>query len=287
MAKQLDSFSQWRPSSFGRFRAGTAATTIAVASGKGGVGKSHISLSLAIALSRLGHPVLLLDGDMGLANLHMLAGVAVQRDLGDVLAGRCDVVDALVSLPDGPDLLPSASGVAGLSALPPERIAAIAAGLVSLGASYRFVVVDTGAGIGETTLNLVAASDRALVVSTPEPTAQADAYALLKVALGRRRDLPFSLIVNQCASAEQGREAASRLSGVARRFLGVEIPLWALVPRQPGLEEHALRRVPAMRADSEGPFARSISALALRLAGEPAAEPDAESFFQRLTKAAS
>ena len=262
MASQLDSLKGWSPSVPPKFGAVGSCPTISVASGKGGVGKSHLTLSIGFALADLGRRVLLLDGDMGLANLHILCGTWPERYLQDVLDGRCAPEEALLPLGPGIDLLPSASGVANLASLPRERIGALARSLSGLQAGYDFLLVDTGAGIGETTMNLALASDRMLLVTTPEPTAQADAYAFLKVMRSQRRDLPVHLCVNMAASEDEAVRAGQRLSQVSGRFLGWE-PTWGgWIPRQAGLEQFTFERRPAFRASPDGPFARAVRLLA-------------------------
>ena len=262
MANQLDSLKGWSPTAPAKLASVPTCPTLSVASGKGGVGKSHLTLSVGLALADLGKRVLLVDGDMGLANLHILCGTYPQHDLEDILNGRCLPEEALLSIGAGIDLLPSASGVANLSALPPERIGALARSLAGLQSNYDIMIVDTGAGIGDTTMNLVLASDRMLLVTTQEPTAQADAYAFLKVMRSHRRDLPVHLCVNMGSSEEEAIQSGLRLSQVSSRFLGWE-PTWAgWIPRQPGLERFTLERKPAFRASPEGPFARAVRQLA-------------------------
>jgi len=279
MPSQLESLRSWSPTSPGRMGAGISCPALSVASGKGGVGKSHVALSLALSLADLGRKVLLIDGDMGLANLHILCGLHPVRDLDDVLAGRCGPEDALLSVDPGVDLLPSASGVANLSAMPLERVRELSASLSRLQSGYDLAIIDTGAGIGETTVNLVLASDRLLAVTTPEPTAQADAYAMLKVLRSHRRDLPVQLCINLAQSEEEARRTGARLTQVCSRFLKWE-PAWAgWIPRQAGLELHALRRIPAFRAAPDSPFSRSIRALARE--ATKGLEPGA-GFFTRL-----
>lgn len=280
MANQLDSLKGWTPTAPGKLAASPSCPTVSVSSGKGGVGKSHIALSVALALADLGKRVLLLDGDMGLANLHILCGLYPEHDLQEILAGTCRPEDALLPLGPGVDLLPSASGVADLSSLPPGRIRDLATSLSRLQAGYDVMLVDTGAGIGDTTMNLVLASDRLLLVTTPEPTAQADAYAFLKVMRSHRRDLPTRLCMNLCASEDEAVQAGTRLSRVSERFLGWE-PSWAgWIPRQPGLERFTLERRPAFRASPDGAFARAVRLIARETVRDLAG--GGSSFFSRL-----
>jgi flagellar biosynthesis protein FlhG len=262
MPSQLDSLKRWSPDAPGRLGSDLACPTLAVASGKGGVGKSHVSLSIALSLADLGRKILLIDGDMGLANLHILCGLHPVKDLDDVLAGRCEPHEAILSVEAGVDLLPAASGVANLSALPAARLRDLSLSLSRLQSGYDLAVVDTGAGIGDTTLNLVLASDRLLVVTTPEPTAQADAYALMKVLQSHRRDLPAKLCVNMAADEEEALRTSSRLSQVCARFLGWEPTMAGWIPRQDGMDRHTLARRPAFRAEPDSPFARAMRSVA-------------------------
>jgi flagellar biosynthesis protein FlhG len=279
---QLDSLKSWSPSVPPPLSAGGVAPSLAIASGKGGVGKSHISLALGMAFADQGRRVLLVDGDMGLANLHILCGKHPERDLSDVLAGRCTPSEALLRLEDRLDLLPAASGVSALANLPREDVARLGRGLEQVESEADLLVVDTGAGIGDTTLNLVLASDRLLLVTTPEPTAQADAYALLKVLRSRKADFQASVVVNLADSEAQAREAAARLDQVASRFLSCSLPFAGWIPREPGLERHLLRREPAYRAAPRSPFSSAIRSLAGALAKD-LPRPTGGSFLGRVT----
>ena len=283
MPSQLDSLKRWSPEAPGRLGSDLACPTLAVASGKGGVGKSHVSLSIALSLADLGRKVLLIDGDMGLANLHILCGLHPTRDLDDVLAGRCGPEEALLSVEAGVDLLPAASGVAHLSALPAARLRDLSISLSRLQSGYDLAVVDTGAGIGDTTLNLVLASDRLLVVTTPEPTAQADAYALMKVLQSHRRDLPAKLCVNLAADEEEAVRTSSRLSQVCARFLGWEPSMAGWIPRQEGMDRHIMARRPAFRAEPDSPFARAMRSVAREATS---GMDSGGKFFARLSNAA-
>ena len=279
MPSQLDSLRHWTPAGPGRLSSDIPCPVVAVSSGKGGVGKSNLSLSIALALADLGGRILLIDGDMGLANLHILCGLHPERTVDDVLEGRCGPEDALLAVDPGVDLLPAASGIANLAALGTSKVGELARSLARLQTRYHLAIVDTGAGIGDTTLNLALAADKLLMVTTPEPTAQADAYAMFKVLRARRRDLSASLCVNMVADEEEARRSWTRLAQVCTRFLGWE-PAWGgWVPRQPGLERHVLERRPAFRAQPDSGFAREIRGLARQLVDGLDSRGD---FFARL-----
>lgn len=279
---QIDSVRSFSPAVPPPLSSGRVAPALAISSGKGGVGKSHIALSLGMAFADQGRRVLLIDGDMGLANLHIMCGRHPERDLSDVLAGRCTPKEALLALEDRLDLLPAASGVASLSHLPREDVARLGRSIELLESEADLLVVDTGAGIGDTTLNLVLASDRLLLVTTPEPTAQADAYALLKVLHARRGDFQVSVLVNMAESETQAREAAARLDQVAGRFLSCSVPFAGWVPREVGIEKHLLKREPVYRAAPRGPFASAVRAIASSLARD-LPRPGSSSFLERVT----
>jgi len=283
---QIDSLRGWSPSVPAPLSARAVAPALAIASGKGGVGKSHLSLSLGMAFADQGRRVLLVDGDMGLANLHILCGKHPERDLSDVLSGRCTPAEALMRIEDRLDLLPAASGVASLANLPREDVARLGRSLELLESEADLVVVDTGAGIGDTTINLILASDRLLLLTTPEPTAQADAYALLKVLRSRKADFQASVVVNLADSETQAREIAARLDQVAGRFLSCSLPFAGWIPREPGLERHLLRREPAFRAAPRSPFAQAVRGLAAELSRD-LPRPTGSSFLGRVTTSSS
>lgn len=282
---QIDNVRSYTPVVPPPLSSGTVAPALAISSGKGGVGKSHIALSLGMAFADQGRRVLLVDGDMGLANLHILCGKHPERDLSDVLAGRCSPSEALLAVEERLDLLPAASGVASLANLPREDVARLGRSLETLESEADLLVVDTGAGIGDTTLNLVLASDRLLLVTTPEPTAQADAYALLKVLHARRPDFHASIVVNMAESEEQAREVASRIDQVAGRFLSFAAPFAGWIPRENGIEKHMLKRTAAYRASPRGPFSQAIRSLASSLARD-LPRPGNASFLERVTTSA-
>jgi flagellar biosynthesis protein FlhG len=195
-------------------------------SGKGGVGTSNLVLNLAITLGEMGQRVVVVDADLGLANLDLLCGLAPRYDLGDVLCGRCQLREAVVMGPGDIQILPGAHAIRthaeDLSSGPTR----LAAELRELESEADYVLVDGGSGLGPGITTLAAAADEVVVVSTPEPTSIADAHA----AISRLQRLPASprmrVLVNQVTSRVEARDALDRLVASSRQFLGaVVLPL--------------------------------------------------------------
>ena len=167
----------------------TPASIIAVASGKGGVGKTFMSITLASALAKAGRRVLLVDGDLGLANVDVQLGIAPETDLAAVVAGWVELDDAVTPVDGGAggggfDVLPGRSGSGALAELPTEEVARLAAGLSALALQYDHLVLDLGAGIEANCMRLARAADKSLVVITDDPASMTDAYAFIKVLRG-------------------------------------------------------------------------------------------------------
>lgn len=228
---------------------------IAVASGKGGVGKTNICVNLAITFARSGLRTLLIDGDLGLGNADVLCGLNPRRHLGHCLDGVCGPAEILIDAPGGFRLLPGASGIARLADLDPARRANLIQSFDALQSGHDIILIDCGAGIGAGVLAFVEASDLTLVVATPEPTSVADAYALLKCLLLSRQerwgtsvtDAPspsLALVVNQAKTTEEAIGVHQRIDSVTRRFLQSEIAFAGGVRADPAVSEAVRARSP-------------------------------------------
>jgi flagellar biosynthesis protein FlhG len=215
-------------------------TVIAVASGKGGVGKTNIAIGVAAALAKTGRRVTLIDGDLGLANADVLCGLRPTAHLGHVIAGQRTIEDVAIDAPGGFRLVPGGAGIARLTELSTYERSLVIDSFVRLEQDADAIVVDCGAGIGQIVRGFLAASDAAVVVTTPEPTAITDAYSLIKciAATGGTRDgndrqrpdragppAEVSLLVNQVNNAEEAHAVHRRMASVAQRFLNVDVPL--------------------------------------------------------------
>jgi flagellar biosynthesis protein FlhG len=197
-----------------------SARLLSVSSGKGGVGKSNIALNLAVQLVRLGLTTVVLDADLGVANLHVLAGVRAQRTLRHVISGECGIEEIITPAPGGPDIIPGSSGMYDLANLPAHKRHMLLSEFEKLENRYNVIIVDTAAGVAAAVIDFVVASDFAIVVTMPEATAITDAYALMKLSFERAPSCRVGIVANRVKSAREGASALGRISGCARRFLG-------------------------------------------------------------------
>lgn len=243
------------------------ARTIAVTSGKGGVGKSNVALNLAILLSAGGNRVALVDADLGLANLDVLIDVELRGNLSHVLAGVKTLEEIIVDLPSGVQLVPGANGLARLARLSDFQRAQLTKELTALEADNDLIVVDTAAGISPDVVHVAAAADMVLVVTTPEPPALTDSYAVTKILDRGGYPGGISLLVNMVSGRHEARATYGRLAGVARQFLGRTVFDAGYVPADPKVGESVRRREPVVLAHPRCPASRCLAALATKLAG--------------------
>jgi len=245
--------------------------SIAITSGKGGVGKTSLATNLAIAFARRGRRVLLVDGDLAMANVDLMLGVVPQKNLGDVVFGRAAIEEVVLTTADGVRVLPSGSGVEELADLDDFRRERLLRELSKLEAEADLILLDTGSGVGRQTIHFARAADRTVIVTTPEPTAFSDAYATLKVlSRGRLRGRP-GVVVNMAATPEEGRETERRIRVVAERFLRLKPEYLGHVLLDASMGKAVRRQQPVVKAFPRSPAAACIEELASRLLGD--AEP--------------
>ncbi|MBD9603168.1 MinD/ParA family protein [Pseudomonas sp. PDM10] len=232
---------------------------IAVTGGKGGVGKTTVAVNLSLALAKLGRRVVLLDGDLGLANIDVLLGLSRQYTLADLIEGRCELSDVLVRGPGGVRIVPAASGIQSMVHLSPAQHAGLIQAFSEIGDSLDVLVIDTAAGIGASVVSLVRAAHEVLLVVCDEPTSITDAYVLIKL-LNRDYGMDrFRVLVNMAQSPQEGRALFAKLTKITDHFLDVSLQYVGAVP----YDECARRAVQKQRAVYEH-FPRSKCAQAFQ-----------------------
>ncbi|MGJ4746590.1 MinD/ParA family protein [Leptospira haakeii] len=195
---------------------------IAIASGKGGVGKSTISVNLAISMAKAGQKVLVFDGDLGLANVNVILGIIPKYNLYHVVKGHKSLKDIIIQAPEGVDIIAGASGYSQLANLNDTQRNNLIKGFADLD-SYDYMIIDTGAGISSNVIGLTLPADDVIVVTTPEPTAITDSYGLIKAIVSQSRDKNLKMVVNRVRSAIEGKKVADRVIDISGQFLEVRV----------------------------------------------------------------
>ncbi|TGK09869.1 MinD/ParA family protein [Leptospira fletcheri] len=195
---------------------------IAIASGKGGVGKSTISVNLAISMAKAGQKVLVFDGDLGLANVNVILGIIPKYNLYHVVKGHKSLKDIIIQAPEGVDIIAGASGYSQLANLNDTQRNNLIKGFGDLD-SYDYMIIDTGAGISSNVIGLTLPADDVIVVTTPEPTAITDSYGLIKAIVSQSRDKNLKMVVNRVRSAIEGKKVADRVIDISGQFLEVRV----------------------------------------------------------------
>jgi len=220
---------------------------IAVASGKGGVGKTWFSITLAHAIARTGKKVLLFDGDLGLANVDVQLGLMPKRDLNDVIRGRLSLDKVVQRYEEGEfDIVAGRSGQASLSSLPSQRLAHLRDQILEVAADYDVVIADLGAGVDRTVRMLSATAARTILLTTDEPTSLTDAYAFIKLGNAAGMSKNISIVVNQASSDLEGEKTYKTLLKACQNFLRLKPPLVGMVRVDPKVKESIRHQTPIL-----------------------------------------
>lgn len=238
---------------------------IAVTGGKGGVGKTNVSLNMAMAMADQGKRVLVLDADLGLANVDVILGLRVEKNLSHVLSGECELDDILVKGPSGIYIVPSTSGTRSMVELSPQEHAGLIRAFSSMRTEFDILIVDTAAGISNMVLSFARASQDVLVVVCDEPTSITDAYALIKVLSREHGVFRFKIVANMVRTMREGQVLFNKLTKVTDRFLDVALELAAIVPYDENLRKAVRKQQLLVEA-----FPRSPGALAFKALGQRA-----------------
>jgi flagellar biosynthesis protein FlhG len=259
------------------------AASVAVTGSKGGVGKSNLVVNLAVLLARSGRRVLVVDGDLGLANLDVLLGLVPLRTVEHLLHGDAPVEELLIDGPEGIRILPAASGVPQLTRLSRSARAKLLSALADGSVLADDVLVDTGAGLGDTTLSLQLAASRVIVVTTPEPTSLVDAYASLKVLWDADPDKPADLVVNKAGSEAEALRAYEQIARACSHFLQRKPGWLGAVYHDPNLEGAVKRQRALVELFPASRASRCLERIALRLTVRPSPSPG-HGFWNRLVR---
>ncbi|WP_430109834.1 MinD/ParA family protein [Paenibacillus sp. B1-33] len=222
----------------------STARIIAVTSGKGGVGKSNFTLNFALSLQEAGYRTLVFDADIGMGNIDVLLGATSGVSLMHVLRDGRSLQDIIQVGPRGMHYIPGGSGFQELLDMPSVHIEHFIQEMEKWSEQYDVILFDTGAGLSKETMQFLTAADETLVVTTPEPTSTADAYALIKVVTAARPDHTFRLVINRASDWKEGSQTAERLSSVAERFLHRPIPTLGILYDDPHVMQAVKKQIP-------------------------------------------
>jgi len=260
---------------------------IAIGSGKGGVGKTMISIGLACSLARMKFRTLLVDADLGLANVDLQMGLEPKFTIQDVIFGNTRIEDAVITSPDGPDVLAASSGMTEMADMGQARQQMLADDLITFARQYDFLIIDVGAGIGRNVTTFLTAAPEVGVVVANEPTSIMDAYSLIKVLRQNSSPPAISLIVNMVHSLDEGRLLSSRLNAITEKFLGFSARLAGVVTYDRTVGDAIRARTPVLTFAAGSAVTTCLNDIAREIAfGNPgrARMRNGEAFFKSLTE---
>lgn len=263
--------------------------TIAVTGGKGGVGKSNFAVNVALALAARKRRVTLFDADMGLANADVLFGLNPQFHLGHVLSGQRTLSEVIVETEGGVRLIPGGSGVEELSNLTQEQNRTLVAELRAMEEKSDYMIIDTAAGIAGNVTGVLRAAAEVVIVTTPDPTAIVDAYALIKVLHRFAPQKPIWVVVNDVVGVGDAEQTFAQIRNAALRFLNHSVEHLGTIPRDPELAEAVREQIPVIHYEPQTPASRAFRLVAKHLdqgyGRQPAsARTDASSFWTMLAQ---
>jgi flagellar biosynthesis protein FlhG len=261
------------------------AKVIAITGGKGGVGKTLTAVNLGAALAGLGRNTMLLDADLGMANVDVLLGLRARLNLEHVVNGECGIEDVILNAPSGLKIVPASSGNFNMATLGRPQHAGLIHAFSQLLEPLDVLLVDTGAGVGDGVVTFAEAAQRIVVLVCDEPASLTDAYGLIKVLTRRRAGCKFEIVANMVETPAQGRELYEKLMRVCHRFLGITPAYFGYVPNDDYLRQAIRAQATVVEAFPGSPSARAFQRLALAADGWTApvhARGGVEFFVERL-----
>jgi len=238
---------------------------IAVSGGKGGVGKTNVSLNTAISLGQQGKKVLVLDADLGLANVDVMLGLRVTRNLSHVLSGECELDDIIIEGPEGIKIIPATSGTQSMVDLTTAEHAGLIRAFSDMKTPFDVLLVDTAAGISDMVLSFCRAAQDVMLVVCDEPTSITDCYALMKL-LSRDHDMfKFKVVANMVRSPKEGQQLFGKLAKVTDRFLDVALDLVAVIPFDENIRKSVRKQQAIVQAFPDSPASIAFKSLAKKI----------------------
>jgi len=266
----------------------TGCPIVAVSSGKGGVGKTTLVANLAIALSRLGKRTCIIDGDLGTANVDVLLNLSPPFNLAHVIHGERHMLEILVEGPEGVIVLPGGSGFQDLTTLDRTSFEALMDQFLELEAYSDYILIDTGSGLSPSVTNFVLAAGEGLLITTPEPHAVMDCYALIKVLASQGFEGKLGLVINRVESESEGREVGRKMMFASERFLGMELEVVGCIPDDPAVPRSVRRQIPVIIDDPRSRAGQQFVRIAERLIGVEVEEthrsPAGFGFLERMRR---
>jgi flagellar biosynthesis protein FlhG len=257
---------------------------IVVTSGKGGVGKTNLTLNLALAFEGLGLRTIILDADLGLANIDVILGISPRHSLYHVITGKKPLPQVITETQFGFKLIAGGAGIEELANLRDWQLQSFVNDLGELEGEADILLIDTGAGIARNVLSFVLAADEIILVTTPEPTSLMDAYSLLKVLCGNKREKKVGLVVNKAASEQDGYLTAGKLQFVSERFLQFRPDYIGHIVRDPWVVKSVMLQQPLLVCNPNAEAAVCVNELAVRLCHRSGLKGSGiKVFFQQLS----
>ena len=262
--------------------------TLVVTSGKGGVGKTNLTVNLALAFAKRGKKTLLFDADLGMANLDVLLGISPQHTLVDVIHDRKRLDEVIFPISENLELIPGGSGISELANLPAERMENLLGRLSEIEGRSEILLIDTGAGISRQVLDFVLAAHEVIVVTTPEPTAITDAYGMIKALNTQNPGATVHLLVNQADSEQEARTVAAKLTMIVERFLEIKLHFLGFVEKDVNVGRAVLQQRPFSSLYPYAIATRRVNILAgtLLVQNDEPSVPEGffSRFFRRISK---
>ncbi|SHG93062.1 MinD/ParA family protein [Tepidibacter thalassicus] len=256
---------------------------ICISSGKGGVGKSNFTLNLALALKKKGSRVLIIDADLGLANIEILLGISPKLGLVDLVKDNVNIEDIIIEGPLGIKIISGGAGISDIVDLPLYKLNKILNNIAYLKNYADFMLIDTGAGISKSVISFISASEEIIVVSTPEPTAIADAYALIKVISKESTSKIISLVVNKADTKKEAENTFNKLSLVSKKFLYKNIEYLGYISNDKNVQTCVKRQIPFYIGAPNSLASQNIDNICNKLLGKKENNKLFSSFVKKLS----